>query len=109
MKDNSYEARIGRKVLQNQARNRQEAVEKHDDWLLEAQILREARLALQISVKTLSEALGVSHGVVERFEAGRRIKRRKMFMHAYETYLKCIALIHVQTVEGLRRVSVKKE
>lgn len=100
-KEQCREQYIGRKVIEHQDINRLEAMEKHDEWLLEGQKYQDIRIKIGISVKRLSRKVGVSPGVIHRFERGMCIKRRKLVVASLQNALKYLALEHAFAVQDI--------
>lgn len=70
-------------------------------WERNGHILRELRLALDVSQKELSNKIGVSASVIGRLERGDVIQRRKLVETSYRTALEAIQLAKQKALDNL--------
>lgn len=83
---------IGEKVIEHQNAQRVVNEKKHDDWIREGEVLRQARLALKITLKETAQHMGCCTKTVARLEKGKPVKRRNMVYNSYLTTLRYIPL-----------------
>lgn len=83
---------IGEKVIENQEAQRLYNKLNHDDWVREGETLRQARLALKITLKEMAQHMGCCTKTVSRLETGKPVKRRTMVYNSYMTTLRYIPL-----------------
>lgn len=95
----SKEQFIGEKVLENQEAQREFNELNHDDWVREGEALRQARLALKITLKEMAQHMGCCAKTVSRLETGKPVKRRNMVYSSYITTLKYLPLARKEAVK----------
>lgn len=99
---------VGRRVRENQEKQRQKKSQMATTWLSEGQQFKTAREKSLISQAEVSKNIGADESVIRRFENGLYVKRRPVIKATYQLALETILLRRLNVVKALTENQIVK-